>query len=213
MPRPTVSELWLISFYCNMEPLAAKHWKDLQPHKWNLANIFILFLHTHTHTHTRVRTWLGVGLLTVTLYRSSDKLFWVEVLRLENQISLKGSSYVQLLQSPNDWSITMTNVAWPVPQDECAMSLWSLNLIVMMTGHLSYFVSNIWQIIQIMTVTSYLSINHSTFSPAGVCFSVLIEVTWFYILILRSVGFQAAVVGHIRGGRQPLRWPPMISSF
>lgn len=61
-----------------------------------MVNLFMFCLHTHTHTK------LEVGLVTFILCRFSDKLFLDETLRLLNQISLKGSSYVKLLHSSNE---------------------------------------------------------------------------------------------------------------
>lgn len=93
-------------------------------------------------------------------------------------------------------------------QNEGAISLSSLNLIVMITGNLSYFISSSGQIIQIMAFTNYLFINHPQFSSAGNFFSVhgsypvvCICVYSFY----KALMLQAAVVHHGLYAQQPLR--------
>lgn len=82
----------------------------------------------------------------------------------------------------------------------------------MITGNLSYFVSSIWQIIQIMAFTNYLYINHPQLNSAGI-FSVNRSYLLLYINS-ESQMLQAAVVGHVLcGGQLPRSPSPGVDVF
>lgn len=82
----------------------------------------------------------------------------------------------------------------------------------MITGNLSYFVSSIWQIIQIMAFTNYLYINHPQLNSAGI-FSVNRSYLLLYINS-ESQMLQAAVVGHVLcDGQLPRSPSPGVDVF